>query len=214
MKLLVGLGNPGRDYVNTRHNIGFMCLDELARRHGAAFDRVQLRALVASVTLPAATGQGVGALKALLAKPQTFMNASGEAVGALASFYKIAPEEIVVVSDDLDLPFGRLRLRLKGSAGGHNGLRSIMERLGTDAYPRLRVGIGRPPGQKTDRDYVLDRFSAEEAAELPLLCAEVADALELSMRAGFEAAMNRYNVGEPKKGPDQVAPVVEVGGTP
>lgn len=213
MKLLVGLGNPGRDYVNTRHNIGFMCLDVLARRHGAAFDRVQLRALVASATLPAEMGQD-GTLKALLVKPQTFMNASGEAVGALASFYKIAPEEIVVVSDDLDLPFGRLRLRLKGSPGGHNGLRSIMERLGTDAYPRLRVGIGRPPGQQAGRDYVLDRFSTEEAAELPLLCTEVADALELSVRAGFEAAMNRYNVAEPKKGPDQVVPPVEVGGAP
>jgi PTH1 family peptidyl-tRNA hydrolase len=140
MKLLVGLGNPGREYANTRHNIGFLCLDELARRHGAAFDKVHLRALIATVSL--------GAERVVLARPQTFMNLSGEAVGALLSWYKLPASDLIVVTDDMDLPFGRLRLRLKGSAGGHNGLKSIIESLGTLEFPRLRVGIGRPPGRQ------------------------------------------------------------------
>jgi PTH1 family peptidyl-tRNA hydrolase len=192
MRVIVGLGNPGRDYANTRHNIGFLCLDELARRRAAAFDKYQLQALTATLAL--------GPEKVLLAKPQTYMNASGDAVGALLSWYKVTPDALIVVTDDLDLPFGRLRLRLKGSAGGHNGLKSIIERLGTPDFPRLRVGIGRPPGHRQARGYVLNHFTPEEEKELPFLCPEVADALELAVAAGFEVAMNRYNVAPVKAG--------------
>ncbi len=185
MKLLVGLGNPGRDYAGTRHNIGFFCIDELARRHSVQLTTVRMQAMTNTVQ--------IGAERALLAKPQTYMNLSGDAVGALVSFYKISPADIIVVADDLDLPFGKLRLRWKGGAGGHNGLRSIIERLGTQEFARIRVGIGRPPGQKGARDYVLEHFTADEQQELPILCGEVADALEMAVKDNFEAAMNRYN---------------------
>ena len=209
MKLLVGLGNPGREYVNTRHNIGFLCLDELARRHGATFDTVRMRALTATFSVAEPVAE-----KIVLVKPQTFMNASGEATAALASWHKITPGDIIVVTDDLDLPFGRLRLRLKGSAGGHNGLRSIIERLGTEEFARLRIGIGRPPGHKAGRDYVLDRFSTEEAAELPFVLAEAADALGLALEAGFAAAMNRYNLARDERTGAQGGPKTANEGRP
>lgn len=185
MKVLVGLGNPGRAYADTRHNIGFMCMDTLARRHGVAFDKVAMQALTASLTL--------GAERVLLVKPQTFMNLSGDSVGALIAWHKLTPQDVIIVADDMDLPFGHLRLRFKGGAGGHNGLKSIIERLGTEEFPRVRVGIGRPPGRQQARGYVLDGFSADEHAELAFVCPQVADALELAVAQGFEAAMNRYN---------------------
>lgn len=185
MFLIPGLGNPGTRYAGNRHNVGFQVLDLLAARHNLRFDRSEHRAVVAHGRI---AGQRV-----LLAKPQTYMNESGRAVGPLARFYKVAPEQIMVVFDDLDLPQGTIRLRPQGGAGGHNGMRSIIEHLATDNFPRLRIGIGRPPGQMDPAAYVLQDFRPEEEAEMTLVRQEAADALELWLREGLPSAMNRYN---------------------
>ncbi|MCS6881502.1 MAG: aminoacyl-tRNA hydrolase [Oscillochloridaceae bacterium] len=188
MWLIVGLGNPGERYARTRHNIGFEALDVLARRHGLEFRGKQARSLVAEGTI---AGQRVA-----LAKPQTFMNLSGQAVSALRNWYKIDPaRELLVIYDDLDLPFAKLRLRERGSAGTHNGMRSIVQQLGNGEFPRLRVGIGQPPGKMDPAAYVLSRFSREEEEALPALLDTVADAVEVVLREGLVAAMNRYNPG-------------------
>ncbi len=188
-KMVVGLGNPGPEYAANRHNVGFQVLDALAARHGLAFDKFQKRARVASgrISVPGWAG------RVLLAKPMTYMNLSGEAVSALASFYKAAPADILVVSDDLDLPVGRVRLRAGGGPGGQKGLKSIIERLGNEAFPRLRVGIGRPPGQMDPAAYVLQDFSAAEEAEMVFVRPRVADAIEVWLAQGIEAAMNQFN---------------------
>lgn len=186
MWLIVGLGNPGEQYRRTRHNIGFDCLDTFAERHGLQFRNKRANALLAEGNL---AGQRLA-----LAKPQTYMNLSGQAVSALRTWYKIDPAlELLVVYDDMDLPFGRLRLRQQGSPGTHNGMRSIAGQLGGNAFPRLRVGIDQPPGKMDAAAYVLSRFTKEEEAELPALRDMVADAIELTVREGIIAAMNRYN---------------------
>lgn len=186
MWLIVGLGNPGEKYARTRHNIGFECLDTLAERHGLEFRGKRANSLIAEGNIQ---GQRVA-----LAKPQTFMNLSGQAVSALRSWYKIEPgRELLVIYDDLDLPFAKLRLRERGSAGTHNGMRSIVGQLGGSDFPRLRVGIGQPPGKMDPAAYVLARFGKEEEPELPALRDTVADTVELILREGFVAAMNRYN---------------------
>jgi PTH1 family peptidyl-tRNA hydrolase len=189
--LIVGLGNPGEEYRLTRHNIGFRCLDAIAARYGMSFSDRRAKSLVAQGNI---AGERV-----VLAKPQTFMNLSGEAVVGLRQWYKIDPEhELLVVYDDLDLPFGTLRLRARGSAGTHNGMRSIVQLLGSQVFPRLRVGIDRVPPRWDAARYVLSRFSADEEAQIEGLTAQVDDAVGLIVREGLVAAMNRVNAPEPR----------------
>jgi PTH1 family peptidyl-tRNA hydrolase len=184
MKLIVGLGNPGTEYAGTRHNVGFEVIDELAKRHHLAVTKRSFRSLV---------GEGqIGGQRTLLAKPQTYMNVSGEAVAAIARFYKIAPADIIVLLDDVALPPGRLRLRYKGSAGGHNGLDNILTLLHTQEVPRIRLGVGAArPGDM--RNYVLSRFRGEEIETIRQAIERAADAVECALAEGFETAMNRFN---------------------
>lgn len=183
--LLVGLGNPGPRYRGTFHNVGFEVVDEIARRHGALFGSSPADALVARIRR---AGGDV-----LLAKPLTFMNLSGRAVGDLQRFYKVEPEALLVIADDVNLPSGRLRLRARGSAGGHNGLKSIIGGLGTDAFPRLRVGVGRGDPRRDLADHVLGRVPAEERELLRQAVELAADAAECFVEAGVLEAMNRFN---------------------
>ena len=184
IKLLAGLGNPGRRYARTRHNAGFMVLDELARRLGSRSWREERLASVADVV--------IGGQKILLVKPQTFMNLSGQAVKACASRAGVTPEGILVVVDDLDLPFGRLRLRPGGSAGGHNGLRSIASEMLTNDFARLRVGIGRPD-EGDPIDYVLASFTAAEMDDLPAIVSAACEMAVYAIDSGLLMAMNLYN---------------------
>lgn len=184
--LIVGLGNPGREYQHTRHNIGFMVADRLVARLGEKFSRLEMRALVTK-----ANHQGA---RLIVAKPQTFMNNSGNAVSALARYYKVPLTNLMVAYDDVDLPLGVLRLRPAGGSAGQKGMQSIIERLGTDQFPRLRVGIGRPPGRMDAASYVLQDFHRTEAAWLPEILDRAVDAVLLFVNEGLEKAMNRYNV--------------------
>jgi PTH1 family peptidyl-tRNA hydrolase len=182
--LIVGLGNPGRKYRENRHNIGFMAVERFAQEFSFSLERVQQRALVGS-------GR-INDHRILMAKPQTFMNNSGDSVGPLARYYRIPAAQVLVVYDELDLPLGSLRLRQKGGAGGHNGMKSIMQHLDSD-FPRLRLGIGRPPGRMDPAAFVLQDF---RKAELPLvdeILAEAADVIENCVRYGLDVAMNRHN---------------------
>ncbi|MCS6840808.1 MAG: aminoacyl-tRNA hydrolase [Roseiflexus sp.] len=191
MWLIVGLGNPGETYARTRHNIGFRVVTELADRHCLKFTHQRANAQVAEGII---AGQRVA-----LALPQTYMNLSGQAVVGLRQWYKIDPAtELLVVYDDVDLPFGVLRLRERGSAGTHNGMRSIVTLLGSQVFPRLRIGINRPPAAWDLADYVLARFSPEEEAQLPDVIRRAVDALELVLREGVTVAMNRVNAPSPK----------------
>ena len=187
MKLIVGLGNPGAKYRGTRHNIGFAVVDELARRRAVGFDAAPVEALVAKIR---------GAEPVLLAKPLTFMNASGEAVGGLARYFKIEPADLLVVVDEAQLPLGKLRARARGSAGGHNGLKSLIAHLG-DQFARLRIGVGRGDMRRDLADHVLARFDADEAAEVERMTTRAADASEMFVTSGIEAVMNAYNGGDP-----------------
>lgn len=182
--LIVGLGNPGREYRQNRHNIGFMCIDELAASYGIQVGKARSQALI---------GEGViTQTPVLLVKPQTFMNNSGQSVGQLIRFFKIPLTHLLVIYDELDLPFGTLRLRQKGSAGGHNGMRSIIQHLGDD-FPRLRLGIGRPPGQMPAAAYVLQNFNASEQVIVNILLKEAAAAVETFLSQGIQLAMSRHN---------------------
>lgn len=189
LRLIVGLGNPGPKYARNRHNIGFQCVELLARRHGLSIDRSHGRALVGQGWV----ARGAQRAKVLLVKPLTYMNLSGEAVAPIARFYHVEPEEMIVVHDDLDLDSGRLRLRTGGSSGGQNGVRSIIERLGTQDFARCRVGIGRPPGRMDPAAWVLQDFTPGEEELFAPLRERVADALEAWIFDGIEAAMNRFN---------------------
>ncbi len=189
LKLIVGLGNPGSRYANNRHNIGFQSIDLFAIRHHIDMGRLQLRNAVGDGWI-SATDQRY---KVLLAKPLTFMNASGDAVAPLARYYQVEPDNMIVVHDDLDLESGTLRLRKDGSAGGQNGVKSLIGRLGTQAFHRLRVGIGRPPGRMDPAAYVLQDFSAAEEEVFSILREKVCDALECWLFAGIDAAMNQFN---------------------
>lgn len=182
IRLIVGLGNPGREYVNTRHNVGFMILDKLASRKGISFQAS--RKWDAEV----ASCGGVH-----FCKPMSYMNRSGEPLVAMSHFYKIPAGEILVVLDDVALPLGKLRLRQGGSAGGHNGLRSIIGQLGTQEVPRLRFGVGAAEGEKTLTDHVLGRFGREEIAILEESVDRAVAAIGLARESGFETAMNTYN---------------------
>ncbi|MDG2125606.1 MAG: aminoacyl-tRNA hydrolase [Verrucomicrobiales bacterium] len=186
VRLVVGLGNPGTKYVETRHNVGFMIVERIVRGMGGEF-RKESR-WKAEVSKP--PGSGVFFLK-----PQTYMNLSGEAVRAAAGFYKIAAEQILVVYDDVALPFGQLRMRMKGSAGGHNGIRSMISCLGTDGFPRLKFGVeteGEDP-RKALSDHVLGKFSPEERVELENYLDRAGDAVRYAVSSGLEAAMNQFN---------------------
>ncbi|MDA0631998.1 aminoacyl-tRNA hydrolase [Nonomuraea sp. MCN248] len=179
--LIVGLGNPGPGYAGNRHNAGFMVLDELAARAGARFKAHKSRAEVLETRA------------AVLAKPLTFMNLSGGPVKALADFYKIGPDRIVVVHDELDVPYGALRAKLGGGDNGHNGLRSITKSLGTRDYLRVRFGIGRPPGRMDPAAYVLKDFATAERKDLPFLVDRAADVAESLMERGLEATQNDFH---------------------
>jgi len=185
MKVVVGLGNPGREYEHTRHNVGFQVTAELARRHGASRPRLRFDAEIAEVSL--------GSQKLLLVRPQTFMNASGRSVRQLVDFYQLPLSDLLVVCDDLNLDVARLRLRPSGSAGGQKGLVDIIRHLGTEEFSRLRLGIGRPPGKMRGTDYVLARFPAEEAKDIEHAVLEAADGAEIWAERGLDAAMNRVN---------------------
>jgi PTH1 family peptidyl-tRNA hydrolase len=187
MKMIVGLGNPGREYRDTRHNIGFMVLDEIARRHNLIF------AMAPSQVPDAFIVKRYGAAALLAAKPLTFMNRSGDAVSALARYYDIAPADLLVVYDDIDLPFTKLRARARGSAGTHNGMRSVVERLGTTEFPRLRLGVGRGDRRRELADHVLAKFEPDEQSDLEGFIARAADAAEMFAADGILKVMNVYN---------------------
>ena len=184
--LVVGLGNPGENYARTRHNVGFMVVDVLAARLGAKFKAHKRSG--AEISTGRLAGRPV-----VLAKPRCYMNESGRQVGPLAKFYSVPPADIVVLHDELDLDFGRIRLKLGGGEGGHNGLRSVAAALGTKDFQRVRIGIGRPPGRKDPAAFVLEPFNASERAEVPTICEQAADATELLIELGLEPAQNRVH---------------------
>jgi len=184
--LVVGLGNPGPQYAKTRHNVGFMVADLLAGRMGAAF-KVHKKSGAEIVT-----GR-LGHKPIVLAKPRTYMNESGRQVGPLAKFYSVSPADVIVIHDELDIDFGQIRLKLGGGEGGHNGLRSVANALGTKDFQRVRIGIGRPPGRKDPAAFVLENFSAAERPEVPTLCEMAADATELLIESGLEPAQNQVH---------------------
>ncbi len=182
--LIVGLGNPGRKHKENRHNIGFMAVDRLADKFDISLNSVKNKAIV---------GDGrIHQHPVILAKPQTFMNLSGDSVGPLAGFYKIAPENVLVVYDELDLPFGTIRLREKGGAGGHNGMKSVINHLGQE-FPRLRLGIGRPPGRMPPAAWVLRDFGDAERPLLNEILDEALQAIETFLAEGIQLAMSRHN---------------------
>jgi len=191
VKLIVGLGDPGRDYRDTRHNVGFMVADEIARRHSLSWGMAPAQVPETFMAKRFAAGPDVPAV--LLAKPLTFMNRSGDAVVGLSRYYDVDPSDVLVVVDEVALPFGKLRARARGSAGGHNGLKSIADRLGTTNFPRLRLGVGRGDARRDLADHVLSTFEPGERAELELFIARAADAAEMFAVTGIDAVMNAYN---------------------
>lgn len=196
MRLIVGLGNPGRAYAHHRHNVGFQCVALFAKRHGIALNKRRLRAQIGS--------EVVAGERIVLARPQTFMNRSGEAVRALMRNFGMAPADLLVICDDLALPLGKIRLRPKGSAGGHNGMKSIIAAIGTQDFPRLRIGIaptgssdgGHAPHRRTRTpSYVLSGFNSRERGIIQEVRSRVADAIYCFLAEGIEKAMNEYNQG-------------------
>ncbi len=182
--LVVGLGNPGAQYRNTRHNVGFDCLQRLAEKHKIDVSRSERRSKV---------GYGrIGDVAVALAMPQTFMNLSGESIAPLMKSMGLKPADVIVVVDEMDLPTGRLRVRKSGSAGGHNGLKSLIQHLGTDEFPRIRIGVGRPPEGATI-DHVLGKFERDEIEPIREALARAVEAVECATSDGVEAAMNRFN---------------------
>ena len=188
MKLIVGLGNPGAQYKGTRHNIGFAVIDEIARRAAVGFESAPAEAVIAKWRRPEGG--------ALLAKPLTFMNLSGQAVGEIARYFKVDVPDLLIVVDEVQLPLGKLRARARGSAGGHNGLKSVIAHLGDD-FSRLRIGVGRGGQQRDLADHVLSRFEKDEAAEVERMTTRAADAAEMFITSGIEAVMNAFNGGDP-----------------
>ena len=184
--LVVFLGNPGTKYEMTRHNAGFMAGDAMAKAQGAAINRSRFKALTGTCD--------IGGETVMLMKPQTFMNLSGEAVAQAVSFYKLAPDHVIVVSDEVALPIGKLRIRTKGSAGGHNGLKNIIALLGTDQFPRIRIGVGAAPHPDYDMaDWVLSNFKGKDAEDILAAAARAAEAVECYITKGADRAMNLYN---------------------
>jgi PTH1 family peptidyl-tRNA hydrolase len=189
MKTVVGLGNPGPQYARNRHNLGFQIVDILAQRHGIELSKMQNKARIGDGWIQR---NGMRE-KILLIKPLTYMNSSGEAVAPLARYYDIDPADMLVVVDDIDLASATLRLRPNGSSGGQNGIKSIIQRIGTQEFPRLRIGVGRPPGRMDPAAFVLQNFTAQEEEIFGPLRERAADAIESWIFEGVEAAMNRYN---------------------
>ena len=185
MYLIAGLGNPTREYEKTRHNVGFEAIDILADKAGTTVTEKKHKALYG-------TGY-IGGQKVILAKPQTYMNLSGESIREIADFYKIEPENIIILCDDINLSEGQLRIRLKGSAGGHNGLKNIISHLGTQEFPRIRIGVGEKPRGMDLADYVLGRFPKEQQAVMEEAYRDAADAACMMIEEGADAAMNHYN---------------------
>lgn len=183
--LIVGLGNPGREYADNRHNVGYRCVEHLAAAHGIPFSRRQKRNAVALGT--------VRERSVVLAKPRTYMNKSGGPAAALARFYRVPLDRLLVVYDDLDLPPGTTRLRPSGGSGGHRGMRSVIQQLGSREFPRMRIGIGRPPGRMDPADYVLQDFSEREEALLERTLEQARAAIETWLEEGVDEAMSRYN---------------------
>lgn len=198
--LIVGLGNPGREYENTRHNIGWMVLDELARRYGLSFGKKERKASLADGL--------IREKRVLLVKPQTYMNLSGEAVRALVDFYKVELEQVLLISDDLDIPLGTLRMRPGGGAGGQKGIKSTIQHLGTQGFARLRCGIGRPPGKMDPAAYVLQPFKGDDEITVRIVIERAADAVETWLTAGIELAMSRHNGSIDDPRPEPTAPPV------
>jgi peptidyl-tRNA hydrolase, PTH1 family len=188
MKAIVGLGNPGGKYAGTRHNVGFAVVDEIARRAGVQFESAPADALIARWRRPDES--------VLLVKPLTFMNNSGQAIGELTRYFKIDVGGLLVIVDEVQLPLGRIRARARGSAGGHNGLKSAIAHLG-DQFARLRLGVGRGEQRRNLADHVLARFDTDEAADVERMIARAADAAETFITSGIEAMMNGYNGGDP-----------------
>ena len=185
MKIIVGLGNPGSEYERTRHNTGFMVVDRLASKHNIEIKKEKSKALFG-------TGE-INGEKVMIVKPQTFMNLSGESIRPLADYYKVDPEDILIVYDDISLAPGQLRIRAKGSAGGHNGIKSIIAHLGTQEFPRVKVGVGEKPSRMDLADYVLGHFSKEERATMDDAVKEAADAVCEIVNVGIAQAMNDHN---------------------
>ena len=188
MKAIVGLGNPGPQYKGTRHNAGFDVVDELARRASIGFESAPAEALIAKWRRPDEV--------ILLVKPLTFMNLSGQAIGELSRYFKVEIADLMVVVDEVHLPLGKLRARARGSAGGHNGLKSVIAHLG-DEFSRLRVGVGRGGEQRNLADHVLSKFEKDEIAEVERMTARAADAAEMFITSGIGAVMNAFNGGDP-----------------
>lgn len=179
-------GNPGLKYNGTRHNAGFMAADAMEKKLGVSINKMRFKALTQTAD--------IGGKKVLLMKPQTYMNLSGDAIVQAANFYKVPPERVIVVSDETALPIGRLRIRRGGSAGGHNGLKSVIARLGTDQFPRIRLGVGDKPHPDYDMaDWVLSAFKGQDAADMELVAKKAADAVECYITEGADRAMNRFN---------------------
>ena len=180
------LGNPGLKYNGTRHNAGFMAADAMEKKLGVSINKMRFKALTQTAD--------IGGKKVLLMKPQTYMNLSGDAIVQAVNFYKVPPERVIVVSDETALPIGRLRIRRGGSAGGHNGLKSVIARLGTDQFPRIRLGVGDKPHPDYDMaDWVLSAFKGQDAADMELVAKKAADAVECYITEGADRAMNRFN---------------------
>lgn len=180
------LGNPGLKYNGTRHNAGFMAADAMEKKLGVSINKMRFKALTQTAD--------IGGKKVLLMKPQTYMNLSGDAIAQAANFYKVPPERVIVVSDETALPIGRLRIRRGGSAGGHNGLKSVIARLGTDQFPRIRLGVGDKPHPDYDMaDWVLSAFKGQDAADMELVAKKAADAVECYITEGADRAMNKFN---------------------
>jgi peptidyl-tRNA hydrolase, PTH1 family len=183
--LVVGLGNPGREYRDTRHNVGFMVIDQLTQSLGTPLSRMQAKALIGQTE--------IGGQRVILAKPQTFMNLSGQAVASLVKFYKLPLTNLLVIHDEIDLPLGTIRIRPSGGSAGQKGLASTIERLGTQEFPRLRIGIGRPSGRMDAAAYVLQNFSKGEQTVLNQVLDQAQDAVRAFIERGGEYAMNHYN---------------------
>lgn len=180
------LGNPGLKYNGTRHNAGFMAADAMEKKLGVSINKMRFKALTQTAD--------IGGKKVLLMKPQTYMNLSGDAIAQAANFYTVPPERVIVVSDETALPIGRLRIRRGGSAGGHNGLKSVIARLGTDQFPRIRLGVGDKPHPDYDMaDWVLSAFKGQDAADMELVAKKAADAVECYITEGADRAMNKFN---------------------
>ncbi|AEV67065.1 peptidyl-tRNA hydrolase [Acetivibrio clariflavus DSM 19732] len=185
LSVVIGLGNPGPRYENTRHNVGFDTIDRLSKKHNIAVTKVKYKAVI---------GDGnIGGHRVLLVKPQTFMNLSGESVREIIEWYKVPVKNIIIIYDDIDLPVGKIRIRPKGSAGTHNGMRSVIYQIQSEDFPRIRIGIDKPPQGWELADFVLSKFSADERKSVEEAIENAADAVEVILNSGIDKAMNRYN---------------------